>query len=204
MVSHPLNSQGSAVIWLTGLPGAGKSTIATAVEQLLWQRGVHAYVLDGDQIRRGLSKDLGFTPQDRAENIRRVAEVARMMVDAGVIVIAALISPFRSDRRLARALFAPGEFIEVFIDTPLAVAERRDPKGLYAKARRGQLKDFSGIDSPYEAPEQPDMAIDTTVLSAQQSATLIVDRLLASGILPRQAADDMPDTLDAPPVRPSP
>jgi len=181
-----LNRHGSAVVWLTGLSGAGKSTVAMTLERLLHARGVHTYLLDGDNVRHGLSSDLGFTPRDRIENIRRVAEVARLMVDAGLITIAALISPFRHERRLARALFEEGEFIEVFIDTPLAIAERRDPKGLYAKARLGQIKDFTGIDSPYEAPEHADIAIDTTALSALQAATLIMGHLQTAGILPRE------------------
>ena len=183
-----LNGHGSAVIWLTGLSGAGKSTVAGQLEKLLHERGAHTYVLDGDNLRRGLSRDLGFTAQDRVENIRRVAEVARLMVDAGLIVITALISPFRAERGLARALFDTGEFLEVFVDTPLAVAEQRDPKGLYAKARRGEIKNFTGIDSPYESPEQPDIAIDTTVLSAEQAAQLIMEHLQAAGLLPQSLA----------------
>jgi bifunctional enzyme CysN/CysC len=174
---------GSAVVWLTGLSGAGKSTVAGALEAALRARGVRSFVLDGDVVRQGLCKDLGFSAADRVENIRRVAEVARMMVDAGLIVITALISPFRADRGLARARFADGEFFEVFIDTPLAVAEQRDPKGLYARARRGELKNFTGIDSPYEAPERPDIAIDTTALPAADAARLIVRRLEAAGLL---------------------
>jgi len=185
-----VNRHGSAVVWLTGLSGAGKSTVAVTLERLLHARGVRTYLLDGDNMRHGLSSDLGFTPRDRIENIRRVAEVARLMVDAGLITIAALISPFRNERRLARALFDQGEFIEVFIDTPLAVAEQRDPKGLYAKARLGQIKDFTGIDSPYEAPEQADIAIDTTVSSALQAATLITEYMLTAGILPPDGSSE--------------
>ena len=185
-----VNCHGSAVVWLTGLSGAGKSTVAVTLERLLHARGVRTYLLDGDNMRHGLSSDLGFTPRDRIENIRRVAEVARLMVDAGLITIAALISPFRNERRLARALFDQGEFIEVFIDTPLAVAEQRDPKGLYAKARLGQIKDFTGIDSPYEAPEQADIAIDTTVSSALQAATLITEYMLTAGILPPDGSSE--------------
>jgi bifunctional enzyme CysN/CysC len=179
-----LKDHGSAVVWLTGLSGAGKTTVAQQLERLLGDRAVHSCMLDGDRVRQGLSRDLGFTEQDRVENIRRVAEVARLMVDAGLIVITALISPFRADRQLARARFAPGEFFEVFVDTPLAVAEQRDPKGLYARARRGELKNFTGIDSPYERPEQPDITIDTTQLSAQQAAARIVQQLDAAGLLP--------------------
>lgn len=178
-------AHGSAVVWLTGLSGAGKSTVAGALEALLRERGVRSFVLDGDVVRQGLCKDLGFSAADRVENLRRVAEVARMMVDAGLVVITALISPFRADRGLARARFEAGEFFEVFVSTPLAVAEQRDPKGLYARARRGELKNFTGIDSPYEAPEHPDLAIDTTALRPEQAAQRIVAQLEAAGVLRR-------------------
>jgi bifunctional enzyme CysN/CysC len=167
------------VLWLTGLSGAGKSTIANRIEKKLTAAGRHTYLLDGDNVRHGLNKDLGFTAQDRVENIRRVAEVSRLMVDAGLIVLVSFISPFRSERRMARELFAPGEFFEVFVDTPLAEAERRDVKGLYRKARRGELKNFTGIDSPYEAPENPELRIDTTRLDPQQAAEQIVAHLEA-------------------------
>ena len=170
-------SQRPGVLWFTGLSGAGKSTIANLVEKLLLASGKHTYLLDGDNVRHGLNKDLGFTAQDRVENIRRVAEVARLMVDAGLIVLVSFISPFRSERRMARDLFAAGEFLEVFIDTPLAVAERRDVKGLYGKARRGELKNFTGIDSPYEAPEQAEVHIDTTRLTPEHAAELIAAQL---------------------------
>jgi bifunctional enzyme CysN/CysC len=169
--------QRACVLWLTGLSGAGKSTIANRIEKRLAAQGRHTYLLDGDNVRHGLNKDLGFTAQDRVENIRRVAEVARLMVDAGLIVLVSFISPFRSERRMARDLFAPGEFFEVFIDTPLAEAERRDVKGLYAKARRGELKNFTGIDSPYEIPEQPEMRIDTTTTDAASAAEWIIAQL---------------------------
>ena len=169
--------QRACVLWLTGLSGAGKSTIANQVEKLLAARGRHTYLLDGDNVRHGLNKDLGFTAQDRVENIRRVAEVSRLMVDAGLIVLVSFISPFRSERRMARALFAAGEFFEVFVDTPLAEAERRDVKGLYKKARRGELKNFTGIDSPYEAPEAPEIRIDTTTLTAAEAAEAIIRHL---------------------------
>jgi bifunctional enzyme CysN/CysC len=169
--------QRACVLWLTGLSGAGKSTIANLIEQRLTAEGRHTYLLDGDNVRHGLNKDLGFTAQDRVENIRRVAEVSRLMVDAGLIVLVSFISPFRSERRMARELFAPGEFFEVFIDTPLAEAERRDVKGLYKKARRGELKNFTGIDSPYEAPEAPEIRIDTTRLDAAQAAEQIIRHL---------------------------
>ncbi len=148
-------------LWFTGLSGAGKSTIANLVEKKLLAQGRHTYLLDGDNVRHGLNKDLGFTAEDRVENIRRVAEVARLMTDAGLIVLVSFISPFRAERDMARALFAPGEFLEVFVDTPLAEAERRDVKGLYAKARRGELRNFTGIDSPYEPPQAPELRLDT-------------------------------------------
>ncbi len=159
---------------MTGLSGAGKSTIANLVEKKLLARGRHTFLLDGDNVRHRLNKDLGFTEADRIENIRRVGEVARLMSDAGLIVITAFISPFRAERDMVRAMMAEGEFIEVFVDSPLAVAEARDPKGLYAKARAGELANFTGIDSPYEVPEQPDIRIDTTELSAEQAADAIV------------------------------
>lgn len=144
-------------IWFTGLSGSGKSTLANELEAWLHREGRHVYVLDGDNIRLGLNSDLGFSAEDRQENIRRIAEVARLMVDAGLIVLVAFISPFRKDRDIARALFAADEFVEVFVDTSLEVCEQRDPKGLYAKARSGQLKNFTGIDSPYEAPLKPEV-----------------------------------------------
>ena len=176
--------QHACVLWLTGLSGAGKSTIANRIEKLLTAQGRHTYLLDGDNVRHGLNKDLGFTAQDRVENIRRVAEVSRLMVDAGLIVLVSFISPFRSERRMARELFAAGEFLEVFIDTPLAEAERRDVKGLYKKARSGELKNFTGIDSPYEAPETPEIRIDTTAMSADAAAEHIVQRLLDLKVVP--------------------
>ena len=163
------------VIWLTGLSGSGKSTVADALESRLHAMGIHSYLLDGDNIRGGLNKDLGFTEADRVENIRRTAEVAKLMADAGLVVITAFISPFRSERDMARGLFKPGEFAEVFLDVSLDVAESRDPKGLYKKARRGELPHFTGIDSPYEAPESADLRLDTSTLSVEEC----VDRLLA-------------------------
>jgi len=170
--------QTARVVWFTGLSGSGKSTIANLVEKRLHADGRHTYILDGDNVRHGLNRDLGFTDADRVENIRRVAEVSKLMVDAGLIVLVSFISPFRAERRMARELMAEGEFIEVFVDTPLAEAERRDVKGLYAKARAGELKNFTGIDSPYEAPEAPEIRIDTTQLSPEEAAELIVKRLL--------------------------
>lgn len=148
-------------VWFTGLSGAGKTTLATALEERLHGNGRHVYLLDGDNIRHGINQDLGFSARDRVENIRRVAEVAHLMVDAGLIVLVALISPFREDRLKARRLFEVGEFIEVFVDAPLAVCESRDTKGLYAKARRGELREFTGIDSPYEPPLAPEVRVET-------------------------------------------
>ena len=176
-------NQRPCVVWLTGLSGSGKSTIANIVEQKLFELGHHSYLLDGDNVRHGLNKDLGFTDADRVENIRRVSEVAGLMVDAGLIVLVSFISPFRAERRMARERVAPDEFIEVHVDTPLAVAEERDPKGLYRKARAGELANFTGIDSPYEVPEDAELVIDTTVLSAEQAADAIIDALRAAGRL---------------------
>ncbi|KQY51070.1 sulfate adenylyltransferase subunit CysN [Lysobacter sp. Root494] len=165
-------------VWFTGLSGSGKSTIANLVEKRLHAMGHHCYILDGDNVRHGLNKDLGFTDEDRVENIRRVAEVARLMVDAGLIVLVSFISPFRAERRMARALFEPGEFVEVFVDTPLAVAEGRDVKGLYAKARAGRIPNFTGIDSPYEAPEQAELVLDTVHEAPEVAAEKVIARLL--------------------------
>ncbi len=173
-----LKNQRPAVLWLTGLSGAGKSTIANLVEKKLLRMNRHTFLLDGDNIRHGLNKDLGFTDADRVENIRRVGEVARLMTDAGLIVITAFISPFRAERQLVRDMMWPGEFVEIHVDTPLADAEARDVKGLYRKARAGQLKNFTGIDSPYEAPEAPELRIDTTAMSADAAATAIVEYLI--------------------------
>jgi bifunctional enzyme CysN/CysC len=178
-----LKGQKPCVLWFTGLSGAGKSTIANLVEKRLLAAGKHTYLLDGDNVRHGLNTDLGFTDADRVENIRRVAEVARLMVDAGLIVLVSFISPFRSERRMARHLVADGEFIEVFVDTPLAVAETRDTKGLYKKVRRGELQHFTGIDSPYEAPENADIRIDTTVTTPDEAVELIIARLASAGIM---------------------
>ena len=178
-----IKGQKSCMLWLTGLSGAGKSTIANLVEKKLHALGRHTYLLDGDNVRHGLNKDLGFTDVDRVENIRRVAEVAKLMVDAGLIVITAFISPFRAERRMARELMDAGEFIEIFVDTPLAVAEQRDSKGLYKKARRGELKNFTGIDSPYEVPEQAEIHVETTRLAADAAADLIVRELGRRGLI---------------------
>jgi bifunctional enzyme CysN/CysC len=173
-----LMNQKPAVLWFTGFSGAGKSTIANLVEKRLHRMNRHTFLLDGDNVRHGLNKDLGFTQADRVENIRRVGEVARLMTDAGLIVITAFISPFRAERQMVRDMIAHGEFIEVFVDTPLAEAERRDVKGLYKKARAGALANFTGIDSPYEPPIGPEIRIDTTRMTAAEAADLIVDRLL--------------------------
>jgi bifunctional enzyme CysN/CysC len=178
-----LKGQQPCVLWFTGLSGAGKSTIANLVDRQLLALGRHTYLLDGDNVRHGLNRDLGFTDEDRVENIRRVAEVAKLMVDAGLVVIVSFISPFRAERRMARSLFDTGEFYEVHVDTPLAVAESRDVKGLYAKARRGELRNFTGIDSPYEPPENAEIRIDTTATTPEDAATLIVDALREAGLL---------------------
>ena len=172
-----IKGQSPRVLWFTGLSGSGKSTMANLVEKKLHAMGRHTFLLDGDNLRHGLNRDLGFTDADRIENIRRVGEVARLMTDAGLIVLTAFISPFRAERDLARAMFPTGEFIEIFVDTPIAEAERRDRKGLYAKARAGELANFTGIDSPYEAPEEPDIRIDTTTTGAEEAAQAIVDFL---------------------------
>jgi bifunctional enzyme CysN/CysC len=166
------------LLWFTGLSGAGKSTIANLVEKRLHALGKHSFLLDGDNVRHGLNKDLGFTDADRVENIRRVGEMAKLMADAGLIVVTAFISPFRAERDMVRAMLPEGEFIEVFVDTPLAEAERRDVKGLYKKARAGQIANFTGIDSPYEAPEKPEIHIDTTKVSPEQAAELIAERII--------------------------
>ena len=176
-------SQRPCVVWFTGLSGAGKSTIANLVEKKLHAAGCHTYLLDGDNVRHGLNKDLGFTEADRVENIRRVAEVASLMVDAGLIVLTAFISPFRAERQMARGRVAEGEFIEVHVDTPLDVAEARDVKGLYKKARRGELKNFTGIDSPYEAPENPELRVNTAQSSAEEAADIDVARLSELGMI---------------------
>ena len=177
------NGQKPCVLWFTGLSGAGKSTIADKLEQKLYQAGKRTYLLDGDNVRHGLNKDLGFSDEDRVENIRRIGEMAKLFVDAGLIVLVSFISPFKSERQLARELMEDGEFIEVHVDTPLDVCEQRDVKGLYAKARRGEIKNFTGIDSDYELPELADIILDTTRLSAEASADEIISHLHKNGRL---------------------
>ena len=178
-----LKGHAPAVVWFTGLSGAGKSTIANLVEKRLHARGVHTTLLDGDNVRHGLNKDLGFDEEARHENIRRVAEVSRLMVDAGLVVLVSFISPFRAERAMARAVVAEGEFVEVFVDTSLDVAEARDTKGLYAKARRGEIREFTGIDSPYEPPEHAEVHLDTSVLSPEEAADAVVQHLERQGLL---------------------
>jgi bifunctional enzyme CysN/CysC len=172
-----MKQQTAKCIWFTGLSGAGKSTIANLLEKRLHASGRHTYILDGDNVRHGLNRDLGFTEADRVENIRRVAEVAKLMVDAGLIVLVSFISPYRSERRLARSMIGEGEFVEVYVDAPLQECEKRDAKGLYAKARRGELRNFTGIDSEYQAPESPDIHLLTTSTSAEACTALILERL---------------------------
>jgi bifunctional enzyme CysN/CysC len=173
-----VKQQKPAVLWLTGLSGAGKSTVANLVERKLASMQRHTFLLDGDNVRHGLSRDLGFSAADRVENMRRVAEVVKLLTDAGLIVITAFISPFRAERQRVRELLLAGEFFEIFIDTPLEVAEARDVKGLYKRARAGQLTHFTGIDSPYEPPEKPELRIDTTRMSLEDAADAIIAMLL--------------------------
>jgi len=170
-------------VWLTGLSGSGKSTIANMLEKALWERGVRSYVLDGDNIRHGLNKDLGFSPEDRTENIRRIGEVAALFTDAGVINVTAFISPYRGDRDRVRATMKPGDFIEVFIDCDIDECEKRDPKGLYKKARAGQIPEFTGISAPYEAPEKAELVVKNTRQTAEQSLQEIIGYLERNGYL---------------------
>jgi adenylylsulfate kinase len=176
-----LSGHKGCTIWMTGLSGSGKSTLAVALEKTFWDRGVRAYVLDGDNVRHGLNKDLGFSPQDRNENIRRIGEVAKLFTDAGVINVTAFISPYRSDRDQVRKIMADGDFIEVFVDCPVGVCEQRDPKGLYKKARAGEIPEFTGISAPYEAPERPEIVVNTDRESEQQSLSKILNYLEAKG-----------------------
>jgi bifunctional enzyme CysN/CysC len=175
--------QTPVILWFTGLSGAGKSTIANIVEQRLHARGNHTVVLDGDNVRHGLNRDLGFTEADRVENVRRVAEVSKLMVNAGLITLSCFISPFRSERKMARDRVEEGEFIEIFVDTPIEVAEKRDAKGLYKKARAGEIKNFTGIDSPYEAPENPEIHLQMNGISAEDAATIVLEWIEEKGYL---------------------
>ena len=189
--SHPVDQQTRAeqksqeplVIWFTGLSASGKSTIAGALEQILTRQGYHTYLLDGDNVRHGLCKDLGFSDEDRKENIRRVGEVAKLAADAGLIVLAAFISPFRSDRRIVRDILPEKQFVEVFVDTPIKVCKQRDPKGLYEKAERGEIKQFTGIDSPYEKPEAAEVHLEGGAQSVAESVNQLLEYLDQSGVL---------------------
>ncbi|MGF1697494.1 adenylyl-sulfate kinase [Vibrio lamellibrachiae] len=181
--------QKPVVLWFTGLSGSGKSTVANAVESKLLSLGNHSYLLDGDNVRHGLNKDLGFSDIDRVENIRRISEVAKLFVDSGTIALTAFISPFIADREQARALFSDGEFLEVFIDTPLEVCESRDPKGLYKKARAGEIKHFTGIDSAYEAPTSPEIHVKTASQSVEECAIDVVNKLSEMGYLSLRGDD---------------
>src|SRR5690349_3596070 len=181
-----LNGHKGATVWLTGLSGSGKSTIAVDLEKRLAERGVRTYILDGDNIRHGLNKNLGFSPEDRTENIRRIGEVAKLFTEAGMVAITAFISPYRADRDQVRAIMQPGDFVEVLVDCPIEVCEQRDVKGLYQKARAGQIKEFTGISAPYEPPLRPELTIRTAAQSVEDSATQIVAHLEAQGIIPRR------------------
>lgn len=180
-----MNGHPGCVVYLTGLSASGKSTLAMLVERELHQSGIRTYVIDGDELRAGLCADLGFSDADRVENMRRAAELAWLMADAGLMVITAMISPFRAERNAARARFLPGRFIEVFVDAPLSVCEARDPKGLYRRARRGEIAGLTGIDSPYEPPLQPELRVDSARLSPAQATASVMDTLSAVGVLPR-------------------
>jgi len=179
-----LNGHRGCTVWLTGLSGSGKSTIAVDLEKRLLERGVRTYILDGDNIRHGLNKNLGFSPEDRTENIRRIGEVAKLFTEAGLVAVTAFISPYRADRDQVRALMPAGDFVEVFIDCPVEVCEQRDVKGLYKKARAGEIKEFTGISAPYEAPERPELTINTARQSVEESAKQIVAHLERHGVIP--------------------
>jgi adenylyl-sulfate kinase len=176
-------NQKPCLLWFTGLSGSGKSTIANALDVALHQRGYHTFLLDGDNVRHGLCSDLGFSDVDREENIRRIGEVSKLFADAGLIVLSAFISPFTSDRRLVRKLFPAGEFIEVFMDTPLDTCEERDPKGLYKKARAGEIKRFTGIDSPYETPPHPEVRLDTSSMTVDDCVEILIQHLARNGLI---------------------
>jgi len=179
-----LNGHKGCTVWLTGLSGSGKSTIAVELEKRLLERGVRTYILDGDNIRHGLNKNLGFSPEDRTENIRRIGEVAKLFCDAGLVALTAFISPYRADRDQVRAIMQPGDFIEVFVDCPVEVCEQRDVKGLYKKARAGEIKEFTGVSAPYEAPSVPELVIETSDQSVEKSALQILTYLERQGIVP--------------------
>ncbi|HSV08386.1 MAG TPA: adenylyl-sulfate kinase [Candidatus Binatus sp.] len=179
-----LNGHRGCIVWLTGLSGSGKSTIAVALEKALWERGVRSYILDGDNIRHGLNKNLGFSPADRTENIRRIGEVAKLFTEAGLVAVTAFISPYRADRDQVRALMKPGDFIEVLVDCPLDVCEQRDVKGLYQKARAGQIPEFTGISAPYEAPVSPELTLRTAAQSPEESVGQVLRYLGSRGIIP--------------------
>lgn len=176
-------SQKPCVLWFTGLSGSGKSTVANAVEALLFQNGNHSYLLDGDNVRHGLNKDLSFTDSDRVENIRRIGEVSKLFTDSGLIVLSAFISPFKADRQQVRDLLKEGQFVEVFVDTPLEICEQRDPKGLYKKARAGDIKNFTGLDSPYEAPQAPEIHLKTNEHSIEELAQQVLQYLRRHGFI---------------------
>lgn len=178
-----IKGQKPFVLWLTGLSGSGKSTLANALDAYLFNQGFHTYLLDGDNVRHGLNKDLGFDDKSRVENIRRIGEVAKLMVDAGIIVITAFISPFRADRQMVKELFEKGEFIEVFLDTPLSICEQRDPKGLYKKARAGEIDKFTGIDSPYESPLEPEILLESGNLSVESELSQVLRYLRDNGFI---------------------
>jgi len=175
----------SCTLWMTGLPASGKSTIAVALEKALWDRGVHAYVLDGDNVRHGLNKDLGFSPEDRNENIRRIGEVAKLFTTAGVINVTAFISPYRADRDRVRAIMEPGEFVETYVECSVDECERRDPKGHYKKARAGEIPEFTGVSAPYEAPERPEITVQTHRQTQEECLATILGYLEANGYIPR-------------------
>jgi len=182
---NKLNGHRGCTVWLTGLSGSGKSTIAVDLEKRLLERGVRTYILDGDNIRHGLNKNLGFSPEDRTENIRRIGEVAKLFTEAGLVTLTAFISPYRADRDQVRAVMQEGDFVEVFVDCPVEVCEERDVKGLYKKARAGEIKEFTGISAPYEAPEKPELTINTAGQSVEESAKQIMAHLEGAGIVPR-------------------
>ncbi|MBB3229761.1 adenylyl-sulfate kinase [Halomonas stenophila] len=178
-----LNDHKACLLWFTGLSGSGKSTVAGLVEEKLHEMGKRTYLLDGDNVRNGMNRDLGFTDSDRVENIRRIGEMSRLFVDAGIITLSAFISPFRSERRSVRELMPEGDFIEVFVDSPLATCEQRDPKGLYQRARQGEIQNFTGIDSPYETPEQPEIHVINNGITPEEAANTVIDYLLTHGYI---------------------